>query len=116
MYEIKIKRIYNEPEAEDGFRVLVDRLWARGITKEKAKLDMWAKEISPSNELRKEYHSSGDISCFRVKYLRELEDNPFSVSLREAIKKTLLKSNVTLLTSAKNEDFNHCHVIKEWLE
>jgi uncharacterized protein YeaO (DUF488 family) len=51
MYDIKVKRIYDEPEADDGLRVLVDRLWARGITKEKAMLDIWAKEIAPSNEL-----------------------------------------------------------------
>ncbi len=115
MYEIRIKRIYDEPEENDGFRVLVDRLWARGITKEKAMLDMWAKEIAPSNELRKEYHSLGNTINFRNKYLMELENNPSSNDVRQLIKVKLMSSNVTLLTSAKKIDFNHCHVIKEWL-
>lgn len=115
MYEIRIKRIYDEPEEYDGFRVLVDRLWARGITKEIAILDMWAREIAPSNELRKEYHSSGDASCFRDKYLMELENDPSKENFKETIKGKLLSSNVTLLTSAKNMDYNHCHVIKEWI-
>lgn len=115
MYEIRIKRIYDEPEENDGFRVLVDRLWARGITKEKARLDMWAKEIAPSNELRKEYHSSGDSLSFRDKYLTELENNPSKENVKDTIRSRLISSNVTLLTSAKNMDYNHCHVIKEWL-
>lgn len=115
MYEIRIKRIYDEPEDNDGFRVLVDRLWARGITKEKAMLDMWAKEIAPSNELRKEYHNSCDTLSFRGKYLMELENNPYRESIKKTIRDRLISSNVTLLTSTKNMGYNHCHVIKEWL-
>lgn len=57
---IKLKRVYEEPSSKDGFRILVDRLWPRGLTKEKAKIDLWAKEISPSNELRKWYHGNVD--------------------------------------------------------
>jgi uncharacterized protein YeaO (DUF488 family) len=116
MYDIRVKRIYDEPESGDGLRVLVDRLWARGITKEKAMLGIWAKEIAPSNELRKEYHNSGDASSFRDKYLEELRINPSAEEIKETIKGKLKSSNVTLLTSAKNMDYNHCHVIKEWLK
>ncbi len=116
MYDIKVKRIYDEPEADDGLRVLVDRLWARGITKEKAMLDIWAKEIAPSNELRKEYHNSWDASSFRDRYLEELRSNPSAEGIKEIIKGKLINSNITLLTSAKNLDYNHCHVIKEWLK
>lgn len=115
MNTIIIKRVYEEPQKEDGFRVLVDRLWPRGITKDKAKLDIWAKEISPSNELRKEYHRSSDEVVFRMKYLEELKENPSSEEFRNNVLERLAVSNVTLLTSAKNTDFNHCHVIKDWL-
>lgn len=116
MGSIRIKRIYDEILDDDGFRALLDRLWPRGIKKEKAQLDQWAKEIAPSNELRKEYHENQDVEVFITKYISELESNPAALEFREQIRTKLQDSNVTLLTSAKNMDHNHCHVLKDWIE
>ena len=76
MGEIRIKRIYEPPSTEDGYRILVDRLWPRGISKEKAALDEWAKDISPSTELRKEFHHDPSrMEDFQLKYTYELDHN-----------------------------------------
>ena len=73
---IRIKRVYEKPEKSDGFRVLVDRLWPRGLTKEKADADLWLKDIAPSTELRKWFgHVPEKWPEFRKKYLLELEEN-----------------------------------------
>ncbi|MDI6847731.1 MAG: DUF488 family protein [Candidatus Bathyarchaeia archaeon] len=71
---IKIKRVYDAPSKEDGYRILVDRLWPRGLSKEKAKVDLWLKEIAPSNELRKKFcHNSAKREEFKEKYAEELK-------------------------------------------
>jgi uncharacterized protein YeaO (DUF488 family) len=113
---IKIKRIYDEISEDDGFRVLLDRLWPRGINKEKAQLDNWAKEIAPSNELRKEYHENQDLESFKIKYGLELEANSAALDFKKLISTMIKDSNVTFLTSAKNMDYNHCHALKDWIE
>ena len=69
------KRIYEASDESDGYRVLVDRLWPRGISKEKAKIDLWAKNIAPSNELRKQFHQDGNWEKFKQKYASEIEKN-----------------------------------------
>lgn len=110
---ISIKRAYENPSPEDGCRVLVDRLWPRGVSKQQAKLDAWMREIAPSHELRKWYHA--DLSRwegFRERYLAELagaEDALRSLARRA------LDGPVTLVTGAKYER-NHAVVIKERLE
>ena len=77
---IRIKRVYDEPGKEDGRRILVDRLWPRGLTKEKAKIDYWAKDIAPSNDLRKWYgHDPAKWNEFRKRYFAELKQNAESV-------------------------------------
>mgnify|MGYP003701505287 FL=1 len=73
--EIKLKRVYEPPQAEDGFRILVDRLWPRGLSKENASLDQWDKEMSPSAELRQHFHQNGDWPDFKKKYSAELSAN-----------------------------------------
>lgn len=110
---IKIKRIYEKPEKEDGFRILVDRLWPRGISKEKAKIDLWLKEIAPSQDLRKWFgHDLKKCPEFKKKYIREL-------SLKEGLlnripsKKT---STTTLLFAAKEQGCNNAAVLKNYLE
>ncbi len=110
----QLKRIYDPVEESDGFRVLVDRLWPRGIKKENAKIDLWLKEISPSNELRKWVHADpARWDEFRARYFAELESQQESVDL---LLKKAKAGKVTLLFSAKNEQQNNAVALKEYLE
>ena len=109
---IKIKRVYEKPEKGDGFRVLVDRLWPRGLTKEKAALDLWLKEIAPSTELRKWFgHDPEKWNDFQKKYRKELKENKEAVSTL----KEHLKDSVSLLYGAKDEEHNEALVLKNYL-
>jgi uncharacterized protein YeaO (DUF488 family) len=111
---IALKRVYEAPEPEDGYRVLVDRLWPRGKSKEKARIDQWIRNASPSDELRKAYHS-GDINweTFREKYLQELEEcRDLLVPLAEMA----MEQQVTLVYSSKEKEFNNAAVLREYLE
>lgn len=111
---IALKRIYDEPSNNDGFRVLVDRLWPRGMKKEDAELDMWMKDIAPSHDLRKWYgHDTGNWEEFKKRYFEELENHD------EEVKKLLAKADggeVTLLYAAKDEEHNNAIVLKEFLK
>lgn len=116
MAEIILKRIYEEYSEDDGYRILVDRLWPRGITKEKARIDEWAKLISTTNELRKSYHSGKiELEEFSMKYREEMENNPEVLRFIDLVKSKLAMGNVTLLTSAKNIEVSHLPVIKEYI-
>lgn len=113
MKDIKIKRIYVEPSDDDGYRILVDRLWPRGVSKEEAKLDEWDKEISPTSELRKWFdHKKDRFEEFSKRYCEELKEKESDLKkLREiAEKKTL-----TLLYAAKDPEINQAVVLKEVL-
>lgn len=117
MSPIRIKRIYDPVEPGDGYRILVDRLWPRGMKKEQAALDQWAKSITPSTEIRKEFHHDpSSFSEFRQKYLFELENNPESEAFRRQVLEKLHAGPVTLLYGAKDREVNHATVLKEWLE
>jgi uncharacterized protein YeaO (DUF488 family) len=124
---LKIKRIYEEPSDEDGIRILIDRLWPRGLSKEKTKIDFWFKDIAPSNELRKSFHEASiDFNVFKTKYLEELSEyyrmhsssgitDPLN-SIAEILR--LLKTgnkNVTLLYGLKDEINNNASVLKEFI-
>jgi len=111
---IKIKRVYEEPSEKDGLRVLVDRLWPRGLTNEKAKIDLWMKEISPSNELRKWYHNNFEKwSEFKKKYKKELDDNKEAF---DELKKIIRKNKtVTFVYSSKEEENNNAAALKEFV-
>lgn len=111
---IRIKRIYDKPEKEDGFRILVDRLWPRGLTKEKANVDLWLKEIAPDNALRKWFsHDPAKWNAFREKYNDELKAKPELISqLNQLLKKEKV---VTLLYAAKDEQHNNAVALKELL-
>lgn len=110
---IKIKRIYDTPLAEDGFRVLVDRLWPRGISKEKASVNEWLKDIGPSNELRKWFgHQPELFSEFAQKYKTELNSK---MDLLHYLKNISDKENLTLVYSAKDEFHNQAEVILQVL-
>ena len=113
MEAIKIKRIYETSEDSDGFRILVDRLWPRGIKKEQAKVDLWLKEIAPSDSLRKWFHHEPEKWMeFKQRYLTELKEKKDYV---ETIIAKLKKSPITLLYSAKDQLHNNALVLKEYL-
>ena len=110
---IKIKRVYLQPGEEDGLRVLVDRLWPRGLTKEKASVDLWLKEIAPSTELRKWFgHAPDRWKEFQIRYRAELRQNPEQVSL---LKQEATKGMVTLLYGAKDEEHNEAVILQKLL-
>jgi len=113
--EIKMKRVYDAPENVDGFRILVDRLWPRGIKKEELSYDLWEKEIAPSTDLRKWFHENpeGNWKEFVIRYEKEL--NASSV-LSEFIKRIRKESVVTLLYGAKDREHNQAEILKEFLE
>ena len=109
--KIKIKRVYAQPSAEDGKRILIDRLWPRGLTKEKARVDLWLKEIAPSTELRKWFaHDPDKWDEFKKRYLKELKANSQAV---EVLKQELSKGKVTLVYGAKDEEHNDAVVIQD---
>ena len=108
---IVIKRIYEEPVPGDGARILVDRLWPRGVSKERAKLDLWLKDIAPSTELRKWFgHDRGRWEQSKERYLTELRGNREQIQL---LKHELDKGIVTLVYGAKDEEHNEAVVIQE---
>lgn len=111
--EVKIKRVYEHPEKEDGTRILVDRLWPRGLTKAKAALDLWLKEIAPSTELRKWFgHDPDKWTEFKSRYRAELKKNDEPLTL---LKKQIEKGAVTLVYGAKDEEHNEAVVLQEFL-
>jgi len=113
MSEVKIKRVYDAPDGDDGTRILVDRLWPRGLTKERACVDLWLKDIAPSTELRKWFgHDPAKWEQFRERYHRELEANVNLVSL---LKEKLKGGAVTLLFAAKDAEHNEAVALQEWL-
>jgi len=117
MYGIRVKRVYAESSDDDGYRILVDRLWPRGISKEKINIHKWAKEISPSTELRKIFrHDPDTMDEFKERYYFELDNNEQVSGFIKVLKDKLKEGNVTLLYAAKNEENNHAIVLKEWIE
>ncbi len=109
---IWIKRVYEPAEAADGVRVLVDRLWPRGISKDK--IDIWLKDIGPSTELRKWFdHVPARWSAFRTRYLRELSENTEAV---QSLRKLARGKDATLLYGARDTEHNEAVVIAEFLK
>jgi len=109
-----LKRVYEEPAESDGTRILVDRLWPRGLTKEKAKINVWLKEIAPSAELRKWFnHEPSKWPEFKKRYWAEIDNNTEALS---ALKKHLANGTVTIVYSAKDEEHNDAVAIKQYLD
>ena len=107
------KRIYEDPAPSDGFRVLVDRLWPRGVTKERAALDLWLKEVAPSTQLRTWFHAQSDaFDEFADRYRAELRANPAVDELRR-VKRA--NPTVTLLYSVKDPARNHAVILADYL-
>ena len=111
---IRTKRAYHPASDEDGFRILVDRLWPRGVSKDRLKIDLWLKEIAPSSKLRKWFaHDLHKWEEFRVRYQEELKDKkPYLDQIKEIARK---KENITLVYAAKDEDHNNARVLQEIL-
>lgn len=109
---VQIKRIYDDADPSDGERILVDRLWPRGLSKEKASFDEWMKEVAPTSALRKWFdHKPERWSEFKERYRKELEANPAIEPLRQKV----AKGTVTLLYGARNREYNHAQVLAEFL-
>lgn len=111
---LELKRVYENPSPRDGYRVLVDRLWPRGVSKDAAQLDAWMKHIAPSDELRKWFHHDRQKWAeFRRRYLSELKDH------REELRRLARRSRqerVTLVFGARDEERNHAVVLKQYLK
>lgn len=111
--KLALKRVYDEPSPTDGTRILVDRLWPRGLTKEAAHVDLWLKDIAPGNELRKWFaHDPARWPEFRTRYREELRHNPAALA---QLKQAIANGPVTLLYAAKDEHHNQAVVLKELL-
>ncbi len=109
----QLKRVYEEPAKSDGTRILVDRLWPRGLTKEKAHVDLWLKEVAPSNDLRKWFaHDPQKWSEFKARYKAELKHNTAQLAL---LKQAVAKGPATLLYGAKDTEHNEAVVLHELL-
>jgi len=113
---LRIKRVYQPPDTEDGIRVLVDRLWPRGLSRERAQIDLWLKDIAPTDALRRRYH--GDPAAwdeFKTAYYAELEQQPAQSAVHDLLDR-LTRGPVTLLFAARDETRNNAVALKEWLD
>ncbi len=112
---MKLKKAYEPPAKADGLRILVERLWPRGLTKERAAIDLWLKDIAPSTELRKWYgHDPAKWAEFRQRYIAELKKEPAHAAVI-ALLETAAKRNVTLVYSAHDEQHNSAVLLNEYL-
>lgn len=111
---IQCKRAYDEPAAQDGQRVLVDRLWPRNCRKETLRLDDWCKEVAPSSELRRDFKEGKlDFEAFRTRYRKELASHP---EYWEPLLELARKNRLTLVYAARNQQQNNARVLAQWLE
>ncbi len=112
---IRIERIYDDPKGGDSFRILVDRLWPRGLSKDKVRVDLWQKDIAPSNTLRKWFgHDEKKWDGFKHKYFKELDKN--NDAINTIIKTAQEQNSITLLYGSKEKRFNNAVALKEYLE
>jgi len=112
--KVEIKRVYEDPGRADGMRILVDRLWPRGLSKERARVDLWLKDIAPSTELRKWFsHDPNKWTEFQARYRQELKSE---ADLLDVLKKKAAKGPITLLYGAKDEVHNEAVVLQSLLQ
>jgi uncharacterized protein YeaO (DUF488 family) len=111
---VQIKRIYEPTDPADGYRVLVDRLWPRGISKERAAVDAWARELAPSTQLRRWFHHDRKRwTEFRMRYREELRER--AAEELEALRQRATRQVVTLLYAAKDKQINHARVLRDYI-
>ncbi len=114
---VAVKRVYESPAPSDGARVLVDRLWPRGLTKKDAAVKLWLRDLAPSNELRQWFHANPDAwRFFRKRYLKELVSPKGSAAVEKLYRLARSGKKLTLLYASRNEDHNNAVVLKELLE
>jgi uncharacterized protein YeaO (DUF488 family) len=112
---LKVKRVYEDTAKADGMRILVDRLWPRGIAKDKAKVDLWLKEIAPSNDLRKRFHAKPEKWAeFLKAYATELKSDEAAEAAKE-LRRHIREGTVTLLFAARDEEHNNAVALKSLL-
>ena len=115
-HQLRVKRVYKPPDERDGVRVLVDRLWPRGLSRERTQIDLWLKEISPSDTLRRLFHSDpAGWEEFKTAYYAELERASAQAAVRDLLER-LTREPVTLLFAARDETRNNAVALKEWLD
>jgi len=113
--EVRVRRVYDEPSPEDGARVLVDRIWPRGLAKERARLDEWAKAVAPSTELRRWYgHDPSKFDQFRRRYQAELAEPERQAALRH-LRELARSGRLTLVTATRDIDLSQAAVLAEHL-
>lgn len=114
---VVLKRVYEQPSTRDGYRVLVDRLWPRGLSKDAAKVSLWLKEIAPSNELRQWFHERRtQWPAFRERYIEELAEPEKMDALEQLHELTSKRKTMTLLFASKDIEHNNAAVLKELLD
>jgi len=114
---VAVKRVYEKPARSDGYRILVDRLWPRGLKKTQAATDAWLRDLAPSNELRRWFHSRPESwLAFRKRYLKELALPQAAEALDQLYQLASRRKNLTLLFASKNERHNNAVVLKDLLE
>jgi uncharacterized protein YeaO (DUF488 family) len=114
MAEIRLKRAYEKPSPEDGLRVLVERLWPRGLSKERAAVDLWIKDVAPSPELRRWFHHDPALwDEFQRRYRAELRENNDAV---EELRQKCRGRTVTFVYAARDEEHNSARLLKDYLE
>ena len=114
--QLAVKRVYLPPQASDGTRILVDRLWPRGLAREKARIDLWARDIAPSDALRKRFHAKPEAwADFRSAYFTELKSATAQAAAKDLLER-LKAGPVTLLYAARDEQRNNAVALKSWLE
>jgi len=117
MFELRSRRVYDEPEAADGARVLTDGLWPRGVSKERAALTCWRREAAPSPELRRWYgHEPEKFAEFRARYRAELAQNPAALALVRECGALLETENVTIVYAARDGEHSNAAVLCEWMK
>lgn len=117
MGELRWKRIYDTAEEDDGFRILIDRLWPRGISKADAQLGAWARDVAPSAALRSAFHrNETDYKTFAESYEKELHDNDEMTEFIEEIKNKLKTGNVTLLYASREPEHSQIPVLRSFIE
>jgi uncharacterized protein YeaO (DUF488 family) len=115
-HPVHVKRVYKPPHAADGARVLVDRLWPRGLSRERAQIDLWAKAVAPSDALRRRFHQDPTAwEEFKIAYYAELRSPPAESAVSDLLER-LSREPVTLLFAARDELRNNAVALKEWLD
>lgn len=114
--DIRVKRVYDDPAPEDGTRVLVDRLWPRGMRKDEAPLDEWLKAVAPSNELRRWYgHDHQKWQAFRTRYKHELEADDAAREALQRLRELAEGGTLTLLYSSRETEYNNAAALRDYL-